>query len=282
MIGPVELTVLAILAAVPVAVHIHGLRSHPGQVDRRAKSAGLALTPDSREALRRYLVWSRGWRTAGALVGFLLPIGYSMLTDRQFFIDNGLVLILTGYLLGAIVAEIVLNRSGQRAGAALLVPRRLEDYLPGYVIVLQRGLAAISAALVGVYAISPFPNFDIPQPDLRTYALYGAAGVGVWIVIESLQRLIVSRRQPAVAADLLAVNDAIRSLSVHSLAGAGVGLLLIVVGTQVSVFTALDGMTGWTLALLSALLYFSALFFWLDLTKPHGHRVERSRSQSVT
>ncbi len=113
-------------------------------------------------------MWSGSWRTADGLVGFLLPIGYSMLTDRPFFIDNGLVLILAGYLLGAMAAEIVLNRSGQRAGAALLVPRRLENYLPGYVIVLQRGLAVISAALVGIYAMSPFPNIDIPQPELRT------------------------------------------------------------------------------------------------------------------
>nr|MBA2601009.1 hypothetical protein [Actinomycetota bacterium] len=67
-------------------------------------------------------------------MGFLLPIGYSMLTDRPFFIDNGLVLILAGYLLGAMAAEIVLNRSGQRAGAALLstaparkLPTRLRD-----------------------------------------------------------------------------------------------------------------------------------------------------------
>lgn len=86
-------------------------------------------------------MWSGSWRTADGLVGFLLPIGYSMLTDRPFFIDNGLVLILAGYLLGAMAAEIVLNRSGQRAGAALLVPRRLENYLPRPGCNIDLGLA---------------------------------------------------------------------------------------------------------------------------------------------
>ena len=54
-------------------------------------------------------------------------------------------LLVVGYLLGALVAEFVINRPDDRgSGTALLVPRRLSDYLPAYVLVLQRGLPVVA------------------------------------------------------------------------------------------------------------------------------------------
>jgi hypothetical protein len=264
--------------AIPILIVLYivgrGFRVHDQQITEWAAGSDLRLTEPVRAMAARYLKWTRRCRTIGGLVGFLVPITYSMTTQDAFPI-HGLVLILAGYLMGAVAAEIVVHRFSRRANAALLVARRLSDYLPAYVAMLQRGLAVVSLGLVGVWALTPYPNREVPEPELSTFVLHGLAGIGVAVVIEGLQRLVVARRQAATSPDLLAADDAIRSSSVQALGGAGIGLLLIIVGSEVSAFTPLGGFPGWSLGLLTAFLYFSALFFWLDLGKPHGHKVRR-------
>ncbi|HZA42003.1 MAG TPA: hypothetical protein VFA00_15425 [Actinomycetota bacterium] len=272
--GVTDVVQWAIPILVVAYVVARGFRVDARLIGQWAAGSGLRLTPTTHAMVARYLKWTRRCRVVGGLAGFVGPIAYSMATDNAFPIGNGLVLILAGYLVGALVAEPI-QWVGRRLGPALLIPRRLPDYLPSYVSAVQRGLAAVSVGMVGLWALTPYPNQDVPEPKLSTFALYGIAGIGIAVVIELLQRVVVARRQPATGADVVEADDAIRSASVHALAGGGIGLLLIVVASEVAAFTPLGGAAGWSLALLSLFLNFSALFFWLELGKPRGHKVGR-------
>jgi hypothetical protein len=194
--------------------------------------------------------------------------------------------------LGAVVAEVVVNRPRRHSGAALLVARRLDDYLPGYLLVLQRALPLVAVVLLGAFALSPFPDVS-PAPNVDPHTLAGFAvpaafAVGTAVVIEALQRLIVARRQPITSADDLAVDDAIRSSSLHVLAGAGLAMLLFTVAVEVGVLAVFAEASGWPLPLawiplagLVAGLFLAGLFFWLRLPDPHGFRVRRGGRQEV-
>jgi len=107
-------------------------------------------------------------------------------------------------------------------------------------------------------------------------------------VIEALQRLIVARRQPITGQDDLAVDDAIRSSSLHVLAGAGLAMLLFTVGLEVGVLAVFAEASGWPVPLawiplagLAVGLLLAGVFFWLRLADPHGFRVRRGRQQEV-
>jgi hypothetical protein len=187
---------------------------------------------------------------------------------------------------------VVVNRPRQRSGAALLVPRRLDDYLPGYVLVLQRGLPVVAVLLLGAFAMSPFPDLSpVPNVDPNTlagFAVPAAFAVGTAVVIEVLQRLIVARRQPITSADDLAVDDAIRSSSLHVLAGAGLAMLLFTVAVEVGALAVFAEASGWPMPLawipLAGLvvgLVLAGLFFWLRFATSHGFRVRRGSQQEV-
>jgi len=261
-------------------------------VERWARAAGLALTAENRLVVRRYLTWSRRSRRAGGLAGFILPNLYSGIVDDSFS-GFPFPFILGGYVLGAILAEVVVNRPRRRSGAALLVPRRLDDYLPGYVLVLQRGLPVVAVLLPGAFALAPFADVS-PAPNVDPHTLAGFAvpaafAVGTALAIEALQRLIVARRQPITSHADLAVDDAIRSSSLHVLAAAALAMLLFTVAVEVGSLAAFAEASGWPaplawipLAGLVAGLLVAGLVFWLRLPDPHGFRVRRGRRQAVT
>jgi hypothetical protein len=69
---------------------------------------------------------------------------------------------------------VVVNRPRGRSGAALLVARRLDDYLPGRVLALQRGLPVVAVLLPGAFALSPFPDL-VPSPNVEPDTLAGFA-----------------------------------------------------------------------------------------------------------
>jgi hypothetical protein len=285
-------------ALIAVAVASRGFHVDESYVDRWVASANVQLSGQSRETVRRYLTWSRRLRTVGALIGFLVPFAYVRLTGGR---DNGweLPLMLVGYLLGAAIAEVVFNRPRRQAGSALLVPRRLDDYLPAYVIILQRGLAIACVAAALVYATFPHDLALGTLPDpLRSFrsvgwlasslglVAFGVLGVLLAGGIEWLQRMIIGRPQPAVGANELEVDDAMRSSSLHVLAGAGIGLLLNVLAVEVSVFLAALTPSGpsflrWLLPVIALVLWVASIAFWIDLSKPHGFKVRRIRAQRL-
>ena len=97
---------------------------------------------------------------------------------------------------------------------------------------------------------------------------------GTWLTVELFQRYIVARRQPAVNLDLVRADDAIRSASIHALAGAGLALELlvasVVVGEIAGTFN--NSLASWSLGSAAVLLFGSALGSWIHLTQPFQRR----------
>jgi hypothetical protein len=278
-----------VTTCVVLVVFLPGFWIGEEAVERWAQSAGLPLTDENRRVVRRYLTWNRRARRAGGLAGFILPNLYSGIVD-QSFAGFPFPFIVGGYLLGTVVAEVVVNRPRRRSGAALLVARRLDDYLPRHVLALQRGLPVVAVLLPGAFALSPFPDLvPLPsvEPDtLAGFAVPAAVAVGTAVVIEALERLIVARRQPITSHNDLAVDDAIRSSSLHVVAGAGLAMLLFVVAVEVGSLAAFAEASAWPaplawvpLAGLVVALLAAAVYFWLRLPDPHGFQVRRGRQE---
>jgi hypothetical protein len=267
---------------IALAVASRGFRVDEDYVVRWANSAGVELTPTSAPVVRRHLAWSRRSRTVGGLAGFLAPGIHARVTTGDS--DPGglsVVLMLVGYLLGALFAEVVVSRFHGRTAAESVGPRRLEDYLPAYVLVLQRGLAILVGLLVVAYVLlEPHTHRSVPPPAL--IATFGLAGVCVAALVEALQRRVVARRTPVTSPIDPPVEDALKSSSAHVMAGAGIGLLLNVVGPLVLALLTLPSTVGPVFGFgLIFILVPLSIFFWLDLGKPHGFRVRRRQQNSA-
>jgi hypothetical protein len=131
--------------------------------------------------------------------------------------------------------------------------------------------------MVPVYAfLEPHARFS--TPSVAGAAAFGIAGVVIAAVIEGLQRRIVARRQQATRADDLALDDAMRSSSLHVLAGAGIAVLFYIGSLMVAISVATVAPETVSTAIGIAFLLLvlpSSLFFWVHLAKPHGFRVRR-------
>jgi hypothetical protein len=278
---------LVVPLVIALVVASRGFRVDEGYIAGWVRSAGVVLTSESRPTVRRYLTWSRRCRTAGGLAGLLGPTFYSQLVRGMPLDDGGasFVLMLVGYLLGALVAEVVVNRPRRGAGAAMLLPRRIQDYLPGYALFLQRGLATISLVMIGVYGlVEPHARHDL-MPSVASAAAFGLFGVGIAVIVEALQRMIVARRQPAMSTGDVAIDDAMRSSSLHVLAGVGIAFLINLAGGMVllSLFAITPDPFAFGLSMLFFLTVFpTSIFFWFDLAKPHGFKVRRGPKEGVT
>lgn len=140
---------------------------------------------------------------------------------------------ITGHLVGVAYAEVALRRPS--GGSASLRPRVLSDYLNPRAQQAQRR-AATFAALVAVAAGAvPMPESPLVSTSARVTVL--AAVPVVLVSVEALERWLIRRPQPVVSQALLRADDAIRCHSVHSVAGAALGLLWV-----------LAGLAMWTLA----------------------------------
>ena len=275
---------LLVPLVIALLVASHGFTVDRQYIERWARSAGVELSPATYPRVRRYLTWSRRSRNAGGLTGFLIPVVYAELAmEGRRSSGWEFAFVLAGYLAGALFAEFVVNRRHGADGGALLVPRRLGDYLPGYVLVLQRGLGGLAPVLAAIYAIAPRSEAE-RLPDTAAVLAFGGVGIAVAVGIEFLQRRIVARRQTAESEASVAVDDAIRSSSLHVVAGAGLGVLLNIVGGELMVVGALTGVrgapgnaAGWLLLGLGVLALVSSIAFWVDLTKPRGFVVRRGR-----
>lgn len=268
---------LLVPVLISAVVASRGFHVDEEYVERWASSAGLRLADETRPIARRFLLWSRRSRTVGGLVGFLAPLVYAQvakaITGREIMTEqeaggSSTVLMFLGYLLGALVAELAINRPS----GAVRNERRLRDYLPTYLLAPQRGLGALIAVLTAVHALIPLePRFASDRPAVVTF---GLIGVAVAIAIELLERAIISRRQSA-EVELLGVDDAMRSTSTHLLAGAGIAILLFfTAGLGATLIGVASTTTPAGLALI-LILFPLSLAVWLDAGKPHGFRVTK-------
>jgi hypothetical protein len=129
---------------------------------------------------------------------------------------------------GDVGARVVRPRGGG-AQAAVLAPRELTDYVSRRVVRAQRGLAVVTAGAAVAAAVVPGRGGDDPSTVAAVALAVGALAFAA--ALEGAQRWLVGRPQPYTEADLVAADDAIRSQSVHSLAGAGLAVLLLLFGS---------------------------------------------------
>lgn len=246
----------------------------------------LELTQESRPTVRRYLQWSRRCRTAGGLAGFLAPtIYFEVVTPGHQPDDVGrwaLTMMLVGYLLGALIAEVMIDPPRRRSDNATAVPVRLGVYLPTYAVMLQRGLAIAAVLLVGLYAFSE-PDARISGlPDLAQVAAFGVAAVCIAAVVEACQRRIVARPRPVTTEVGVAADHAVRSSSLHVLAGGGIALLGMIAGPMFILSMVTESWPPWLGFIAFGLVFLSSMYFWLHFGKPGGFGVRRGERQRVT
>jgi hypothetical protein len=290
MIGDVSLFNVLLPVLIAVAVASRGFRVDEDYMASWVKWFGLELAHGNRPAVRRYLQWTRWSRTAGGLVGFLTPtIYFEVVTSGRQPDDVGgwaVTMMLIGYLLGAVISELMIDPPRRRSESAAGVPIRLGDHLPIYAVVLQRGLAIVSLLLVGLYALSE-PNTRISGlPDVAQVAGFGVAAACIAAVVEACQRRIVTRPRPVTTRVDVVADEAMRSSSLHVLAGGGIALLLGIAGPMfiLSLVTVIaeSGPPVWLAFVAFGLVSLSSLYFWLYFGKPGGFGVRRGERHGVT
>jgi hypothetical protein len=223
---------VATLLAVTLAVAAGSGPVDRSRVERFTERQRLTITPSNGTAVIRYLATTRRWRAAGMAGGFLISLAWT-LPDRLGVDFLGLF---AGWFVGALVAEARIARMPFGPNrAASLVPRVPADYLPRAAWALPPVAAAVSVAVAAVTAV-----LARWHPAVGTWpgVLWGAAAVGLAVAVRAIQRHVLRRPQPVGPPDVVAADDAIRSRSLHVLAGGGTTLVLYCIMGQVATLVA--------------------------------------------
>ncbi|MDQ3217708.1 MAG: hypothetical protein M3Q18_07665 [Actinomycetota bacterium] len=272
MLGAIEIAVIAAVVG-GLAIALWRSLNERQSVERWARDSGLRLTSDNRAYVAAYLRRTRMFRLVGGLIGLFLP--WLAVTNgplpKPF--DFGLFDALLGYLLGALVAELSFKRPQGEFPSASLVPRSVSDYLARWYRISLRVGAGLGLGLTVWYDTLPDRETSGPGAPPPAIVLVVMI-VGAWLTVELFQRYIVARRQPAVDLDLVRADDAIRSASIHALAGAGLALELLVASVMLGEIagTFNDTLTTWSLGGAAVVLFGSALGSWFHLTRPFERR----------
>jgi hypothetical protein len=271
VLGGIEIIVLAALLGV-AAIALWPRLDQRQSIERWAQESGLQLTANNRALVASYLRRTRAFRLVGGLLGLLLPwIVVQSALPKPF--DFSLFRALLGYLLGALVAELSFNRPQGEFPSASLVPRSVSDYLAHWYRIALPVCASLGLGLTLWYNTLPdraSAGPDAPPPTVVLVVMI----VGVWLTVELFQRYIVARRQPAVNLDLVRADDAIRSASIHALAGAGLALELLVASVMLGEVagTFKNSLVAWSLGSTAVVLFGCALGSWIHLTRPFQRR----------
>jgi hypothetical protein len=249
---------------------------------RWAARYGLHLSDGNRSVISSYLQRTRSLQLGGAGVGWIAT-GFFVTGVGQFVPLFGipLMMAIAGYLLGAVIAEAIFLRefaapTGVRSAA--LTPRGLVDYMPRLTVWALRGLPALLVVLAVLYALTP-KHAETPSDVSAPFVLAASALlVVVAFTVDRLLQAIVARPQPAINAELMAADDAIRASSIHALSGAGVGLVLVGIGAVLFALqyaSTNDALGAW-LGYPATLAILLSLVSWIRLGHPRTWRVRRS------
>ena len=253
-----------------------------------ARAHGVELTPESRPTVEQYLRRARVLRTWGVIGGLLLPSLIELLvsgrlqvlgfgTDGSAAPYAGPIGGFIGYLVGALCAEVSLARPlDPTRRSASLIPRDLGDYLPHRLLLVQRALGL--AAALGLLAIGlvPYDPQSAAEPEWPALLTGAAVVAGFSAGLEALERWLVRRPQPFTSPALVAADDAIRAHSLHSLAGSGLALLLVVCsGICLGLASSDVSILRWTMWLPALVALLLAIRVCLEL----GQRSWRVRRQ---
>jgi hypothetical protein len=278
-LGPLELMVLVATAAIGGVLLYWTVVVPDRFVEAWARNAGLAPAPETSRRIRRYLLWSRRCRFAGGLTGFVLAMSLGPAPSESLV---PAMAAFAGYLVGALVAELVINRPQGPAGTAAVSPRDVDDYLPRYVRKLLYGVALAFVAGQALYALGlhrllpPDAQARIPEASGGRFIVTLLSVAILVAVTEALVRFIVGRRQPAASASDVAVDDAIRASSVRAVAAGGLSLLLLAVAGEAMAFADVGGPVGSVLALIAVATLVGSIASWFFIARTFGPLVRRT------
>jgi hypothetical protein len=257
------------------------LRPRSGSLDGWAARYLLTLTDANRPVVARYLRRSRGLRILGAGLGWLLSPLLIALTGQGIPLFGASLLAATlGYMIAAVIAEATLARpfsTATEVRVASLTARALPDYVSTLSLWSLRILAAITIALALIFVAAPKHSYTPADPSLALVMCAALLLAVFAFAVERVLLLIVDRPQPAIGADLMAADDAIRASSIQSLMGAGVGMLLVGIGAELfwlqltTPAESLRQVLGW-LATIAVLL---GLLSSMGLGQPRTWRLHR-------
>lgn len=230
---------LALAALVVLAV--------PGPTGRRLRAVQrrdrLPVSEAASTLLHTYLRRTRRGRSAGVMLAasalsFALYAWFAVdeLADTETgpFTPFALAVLLLGYLAGSALSELtwVAAPSG-RQRAATLRARCISTYLPAWVTALQRALAAAAVVLsvALVLLVDAFSTTWVQHVRSWSWGAVLACGVvAVAGAAELGQRRVSARPQSWTDIDTVRVDDAIRAWSQRNLAGAALGIQLLLLG----------------------------------------------------
>jgi hypothetical protein len=228
-IDPFDLAIVAAAIWLAVASAVAAGPVERTRVERFARRHGLPITAGNGGAVMRYLGVTRRWRIAGLTAGFLVSLALAV--PRGAVSVNFLALF-AGWFAGAVVAEVRIARPTMAPRrAASLEARRPAAYLPRLARALLPGATVISLAIGVVAAVRAGAGQPAGAAETGALALVACAVAGiVWLT----QRRILLRPQAPTPGDERAADDAIRSRSLHVLAGGGATLVLYCVLGQLA------------------------------------------------
>jgi hypothetical protein len=280
-IGAAEflLMILALsIGAVVVLLAVRG--SSDGRVGAWGRSFGVHVREEDRPLVEGVLARERRFRFGFAVLAVLGQGAVRTWFDDPLPWANTIVFAIVGYLLGAIVAEIASPSRRTPGAGAVLAPRRITDYLPRLAPIALVGLPIAAAGVVAwTIELAPGPRYRDASP--RTLLLLVVASVVMSLVVLLALRMIVRRRQPTSSRELALLDDALRSSSMHAMAGGAVALQLLLLafalGELQGALTATGGSTRVGLAAaVGALLSLAfALGAWTVLGHPSGWQPRR-------
>lgn len=247
----------ALLSMVPalvlVGLAIRAYRFSGSLVEPWAHERDLEIDATNRAMVAWYLRTSRTLRLLGVLAGFVLaPLVALALGDDSLATSYRWLAAVAGYIAGVAYAEIALRRPS--GGRASIRRRQLSDYLSPWAKRAQRRTAGAAAGFAALAVLLPMREPELVSARARIGIL-----VAVPLVlggVEGLQRWLVRRPQPVVSTSLLHADEAIRRQSVHSIAGAGMGLQWLLAGA------AMWALAGSELQLLRWTMWVGAVLAW--------------------
>ena len=244
-------------------------------VDEWGTAHGLTLSDRNRPMVHWYLRTARILRAWGVLAGLFLPSLLDAAIGTRALQQNQPFFAFVGYLVGALYAELSLVRpaAGDRR-VATLVPREVNDYLPRRLVLAQRALAVATIVGVTLVLALPFDQHADFRPSAATVLPIVVSAAVLGFSLERIERWLVQRPQPFSDSELVAADDAIRSQSVHSVAGSGLAMLLLLLGaTLFGLATSDVQVLRWTMWVPALVCFLGSIQVCLY----YGHRAWRVR-----
>ncbi len=241
------------------------------RLERFARRQQLLITPDNGNQVIRYLAVTRRWRLAGVVVA-LAGGAVWLIARNEPSVEINFLQLLAGWFFGALVAEGRLSRTS--AGQRRLASLRARDASMYLHTVTRHAVPAALAISLAVSVVALCLAALGRTPDVATAVLAQSAAVAAAVLVRVVGGRILTRAQPLLAPDQLAADDAIRSRSLHALAGSGTALVLYAVISQLTALssalppTAADAVTGVALVL----VFVAPLIGWRIATLPWAVR----------